>query len=117
MIRVRKTDLSINAFFAFCFVAGLVGKIGIKTAGKAAAKTGAKVTVKTGSKVGLKAGVAIGAGSLYGLSNVFTGDGPLGFLGDVLGLEGVSSTFTTIIIVIVGIVILIVVFKFLIRRR
>lgn len=129
----KKSDLNLFPILSIMFLAGFFGKLGLKTLFKGGAKAGTKVGAKVGSKVtakagtsvatklgsrlGLKAGIGIGAAGLFGLSNVMSGDGPLGAIADLLGLDSVGDTVSLLFWMVVGIIILWIVIKFMGGRK
>jgi len=83
----------------------ILGKIGLKSGAKAGAKVGTKTGTKVASRVGVRTGIVVGAGSLWGISNVFQGDGILGSIGDFLGLDSIGALVQTLVVIIIGSVI------------
>ena len=88
----------------------ILGKIGAKLGLKGGAKAGSKTGAKVASKIGLKGGIVLGAGTMFGLSEVMSG---IGFLP---GMNMGDSILTVVIIAVVGIL-AIKILPMLFRRR
>ena len=108
--------MGLGTFFAK-LSAKLAARSSARAATKAAAKTAQRAGVKVAGRFGVRTGIVVGAGGLLAMSNMFQGDGLLGWIGDALGLDGVAGTVLTIGIVAAGLFGAYVVLSRMMRRR